>query len=146
MSFMQMSAAERQLVIDGNVDSEVWRMFPFYPLTSPGIPPAGDNFSRHAESTGEGISRLYFEALYSSFCMPVTFKNNVEPARIIPGHFWGRPDYGPALHDTIPSPRVLVLGKMPGYEELEHMRNFFGTAGQQLMSTLVSVVRDEWRW
>lgn len=145
MLFNHLTAEDKQQIVTGERDSELWQQFPFYSLDAPAMPPAGNNFIKHAEATGEHVAQLYFEALYNGygFCIPVSFKDQAEPARIIPGHFWGHNTYGPQLAADAERPIVMVVGKMPGYEELDSGRNFYGPSGQQLYSTLIGVGMDE---
>lgn len=141
-----------------NIYAERYAM---YPLMAPGMPPAGVDFISHAqalddetpvETEGTGTNKhivsvgfmlqcLYLRCLYSNdFDLPIKVRGRTETVRIVPGHLWGGPADGPKLlsdaycreHNVS---RVMVVGKMPGAEEVQAGKNFVGPSGRQLRET-----------
>jgi uracil-DNA glycosylase family 4 len=138
------------------------RNYPMYPLISPGMPPAGPNFIDHAHALGdatplktEGTGKdkrvvnagfmlqcLYLRSLYSNdFDLPIKLHGQTQPVRIVPGHYWGDAPGGPYyLDDDFMKERdimarVMVVGKMPGGEEVLEGKNLVGPSGRQLKET-----------
>lgn len=82
-----------------------------------------------------GIRRhLYGCALYATgFSIPVTFKDQKFNARFVPGHQWDSAIAGPKKST------VMVVGKMPGREEVNKHKNFIGPSGNLLKEQLRSL-------
>lgn len=127
---------------------------PFYPLTSPGMPPPGPDFIELAEeglgddkvvikrvegehrliSHGRLLEGCYRQALYSSKCFfNVRLKGRQHNMRFVSGHRWSPKwqEIGP-----IEQTDVMVIGKCLGQEEAKEGRNFIGPSGQFLARTL----------
>lgn len=99
-----------------------------------GDEPARTKTDKKIVAEGAYIRALYALALYCDwFTLPVRLKNNSVNVRFIPGHPWGvdKPA-GPRTRAN-----VLVLGKMPGKEEVQRGRNFYGPSGQLLEDALI---------
>jgi len=154
-----LSIEDLTAIFEGEEGNQLARTYPFYPLTSPGMPPAGVNFIAHAAALGdcsplvfEGKGKaktlasvgwqlkcLYLRALYSDdFAIPIRIKGQTEIAPIVPGHVWGLAATGPKYlsdEELQGRPRVMIIGKMPGQEEVQAKRNFVGPAGEMLRET-----------
>jgi len=152
-----------QAIFRNDEDNEYSRRFPMYPLVSPGMPPPGPDFIAHAKALGdanpyvvEGTGKnkrgieagfklqcLYLKALYSNeLHMPIKVKGRTETVRILPGHLWGDHAEGPKYlenEELRGRPRVMVVGKHPGLEEIGEGRNFVGPSGRQLKDTLTAL-------
>lgn len=140
-----------------------------WPLGAPGVALPGPDFVRYAVqlgdkppkvtgvrdakrmvSWGEQLQAAYDAALYEDgFTLNVLCKTMFRQAACLPGHLWapGGPnalapvDYGPARA------RVMVVGQMPGQEELNRRRNFIGPPAQLLREALEAMgVRDYGDW
>jgi uracil-DNA glycosylase family 4 len=100
---------------------------------------------------GKRLSRLYSEALRTpGFTIPVEIKQGsiTKPAAFTPGHIWGESfeEYINYDHDPLALPpkpvtgpkpaRVMVVGKMPGEEEVSNGRMFIAEDGQLLLDAL----------
>lgn len=131
--------------------------YPFFPLNSPGIPLPGSDFieearrlsgvdletagrgrEEHLVTSGKYLDYLYLRALYDdTFTMPVAVKGVTRQAEFVPGHMWCCvPADGPR------AARVMVIGKIPGPEELScdaGRRNLIGPAGRLFISRLEAV-------
>lgn len=138
------------------------RNYPMYPLLSPGMPPVGLNFTAHAQALGDkqavitegkgknkkavdvgfNLQYLYLRALYDNqFYLPLQLKGRVESVQCLPGHLWGGEAEGPRfVPDELLEgrPRVMVVGKMPSYDEVQQSRNLSGPAGDYLKEVLTS--------
>lgn len=141
--------------------------FPFYPLTSPGMPLPGESFLAAAQSQGdpaveiEGsgankrlvshgpfLQYLYRRALYDAdFSLPVQVRGQRRMADLVPGHLLGSDTAnfagGPRLAD------VFLIGKNPGHDEVRLRRNFVGPTSGVLFDALseLGVSDVEWsRW
>jgi uracil-DNA glycosylase family 4 len=154
-------------IFRGDTNNVKARRYPCYPLLAPEMPPAGPDFVDHAlaldgvapiETTGKGkdkrivnisetLQRLYLRALYDSdFTMPVKHKGRTEVVKVVLGHVWGYDACGPVYisdEELAGRPRILVVGKMPGNEEVTLGRNFTGPSGQQLRETLIHCGLDD---
>lgn len=85
--------------------------------------------------------QFYGFALYhTQFSMPVTCKGNPFSARFVPGHLWGGSVAGPQ------PAKVMVIGKMPGKEEVNKGRNFIGASGALLKDQLSLMGVDANQW
>ena len=146
---------------------ELEEQFPFYPLNAPGLPQPGENFIANALSMGddeptyEGTSKktrrvtswgpnleyLYRRALYDeNFTMQVKIKSGWKLAKLIPGHLFGDDTTGMAGG---PRPaRVMILGKMPGRDEVSAGRNFVGPTSQILLDALdeLGIGDERYEW
>lgn len=102
---------------------------------------------KHAH-VGAVLQHLYEQALRTpGFRMPVGVRGGSEVVEFVPGHLWGQ-HYehlvraATDVHYRVPpvdGPRpsdVMVIGKMPGREEVYKARNFVGPSGEQLMASL----------
>ena len=161
-----LSFADVQAILDGDMSNAAAQQYAFYPLVSPGMPLPGPNFIRHAEQLGGNaamtvdgtgadrhvveanhwLTALYLRCLYSAdFNMPVEFKGEVQNVRVVPGHMWGGAPSGPLWmrDDDIPEdeqpPIVMVVGKMPGNDEIALGRTLCGPSGALLRQTLATV-------
>lgn len=131
--------------------------FPFYPLDAPEMPLPGVDFIDAAKALGDaapvismdtGYKQLvsygtylgyqYLRAAYDSeFVMPVTLKFRQLQLRSVPGHLWGANTSGVSGG---PRPaKVMLIGKMPGQEELMYRRNMVGPTSQILTQTLLEL-------
>jgi len=160
-----LSAVDIQAILDGDEDNEFAQRYAFYPLTSPGMAPPGPNFLAHAAALGDAcpvtiagkgksktitqvgawLTGLYLRCLYDAdYHMPIEFRGELHSVRIIPGHRWGGGS-GPVQlwDDDIPRdqqpPVIMIVGKMPGAEEVMTGRNLCGPSGGLLRETLLQV-------
>ena len=145
-----------QQILRGQASAEAIAEFPFYPLTSVGMPVPGPNFVAaaaamdqvHAPVTVEGTGRgkrvaavsdaltyLYWRALYDElFQLSIPVRGEPKPAQFVPGHMCGG---GVADFAGGPQPcRVMVIGKHPGAEEIITRRNFCGASSEELWAAL----------
>ena len=130
---------------------EIEENFPFYPLTSPGMPAPGDNFVNHAiqlgdpppvysgttkktqrlTASGPNLNYLYRRAMYDeNFTLPVSCKSGWKVAQLVPGHLLGDDTSG--MNGGPRPAKVMLLGKNPGRDEVEQRRNFVGVTSQIL--------------
>lgn len=148
--------------------------FPFYPLSSPGMPKPGKNFAREAsnlageidnymppEAPGMGLrertreakrlhteaidyhlSQLYYQALYDNdFNLTLDVNSRFRAVPFILGHLWGSNADGPR------EARVMVVGKIPGREDSDEKRNFFGPASILFREVLTELgFENFWDW
>lgn len=139
---------------DAKSEKIVNAAYPFIDLLAPGMPSAGPDFVAHAihlgdeidesllkkkkaSPAGESLTYLYKRALYDpDFSLPVAYKGDTFVARFVPGHIAGiEPDDARG-----PKPaRIMVVGKLPGREELSQKFNFVGTGAQPFFSALADV-------
>lgn len=89
-----------------------------------------------------GLRRhLYASSLYSvGFCMPFVYKNQPFLSRFVPGHVWGSNTAGPQPAS------VMVIGKMPGRDEVSSLRNFVGPVGKMFQDQLSMLGVDASSW
>jgi len=155
-----------EAIFKGDMDNARAREFPFYPLNSPGMPHAGPDFIAHATAIGDNVAFktkgsgaakevthigwnlqcLYLKCLYSNdFYFPVKIKGRTEVARVIPGHYWGWDAGGPCdIREHLDGkPLVMVVGKMPGNDEIKEGRNLVGPTGDELRRVAMHVGIDE---
>ena len=159
---LDLTDVDYEAIFRGDPDNAKAQRFPFYPLISPGMPPVGQDFIDHALAlTGEApvvtegkgknkrivdisftLNKLYLRGLYDGdFTLSVRSKGRTELVRLIPGHLWGDDACGPKFvpDDVLKGrPRVMVVGKMPGADEVQQGRNYTGPSGEQLRNTLVA--------
>lgn len=146
-----------------NVDDQ----FPFYPLDAPGMPLPGPNFVAAARALGDpeptydgkGASKrltqygpflhyLYRRALYDeTFELPVDVKGTAIQAPFVPGHIFADPTQG-MNGGPAPAP-VMVIGKNPGWEEVQERANFVGPTSSVFFEALDQIglgpaERAEW--
>jgi uracil-DNA glycosylase family 4 len=162
-----------EAIYRGDATNTYARQYPVYPLTAPGMPPAGPNFIAHARALGDDtpwetkgtgakrqvvgtgivLRKLYLRALYeSNFDLPIKVKGLTYQGRLVPGHIWGGEACGPVYLDDEylqGKPRVMVIGKMPGNEEIQQGRNLVGPSGATLRETfeklgVPSTTLDDW--
>lgn len=126
-------------------------LYPFVDMTGPGMPLAGANFIEHANLMGDSIDPaqvkkkkenivganllyLYRRALYDeTFSMPIKVKGGQVVSQFVPGHIWstdGQINYGPK------PARVMVVGKIPGRDELEMKECMNGRVGEVFQNAL----------
>lgn len=145
-----------ELVASNNVTA-LNDAFPMYALNSPGLPPPGIDFIKHAEqlgdtqaviqgaaskgqlmSWGKNLEYLYRRALYDNmFSLPVAIKNLVKPARVVPGHI-----IGDDTSDMSGGPRpakVMIVTKAPTRDEAASCRYLVGDIFGVLNTTLREV-------
>lgn len=145
----------------GVVSAELEQQFPFYPLTSPGMPRPGLDFLKVAtylgdpnyaalspdESpvTGWNLNMLYRRALYDEqFRMAVAVKDTVKTAEFVPGH-----RLGDSTRDADGGPRpsrVMLLGKNPGKEEVAERQQLVGPASSILFEALAELGVSDTEW
>lgn len=146
---------------DKKTEKIVNATYPFIDLTASGMPPAGPDFVEHAiqlgdeidenalkkkklTPAGQALTYLYRRALYDpEFSIPVSIKGEVFSALFVPGHIakLGRDQ----AHGPKPA-RVMVVGKIPGREELSRKRNFVGGGSQPLFAAFAEVGIGEAEW
>jgi uracil-DNA glycosylase family 4 len=101
--------------------------------TAPGMTP-GPDLVRWAGGDTHRLVQLYRALLTGDqvWTLPVEIGNGqTQPVMFLPGHAWGDPTgVGP-----VPA-SVLLLGKMPGFEEEQYQRNFIGASGKTLRRLL----------
>jgi uracil-DNA glycosylase family 4 len=153
----ELTQTDVEAILAGDEGNLAAKQFQFYPLHSPGMPTAGPDFVNHAKALGEAdpltiqavnghkevtqsgliLNGLYLRALYDqgTFSMPVDVSGRSESVSFVPGHLWGWDADGPCV-PTGDGPRVMVVGKMPGHEEMEYKRNLVGPSGTCLRNTL----------
>jgi uracil-DNA glycosylase family 4 len=90
---------------------------------------AGNN----VELVDEYLQYVYTAALYQDwYTMDIPVKGGYKFARFIPGHVW--------LSDRADGPRnpckVMLIGKMPGMEDVREKRNWVSKAGDVLIGAL----------
>lgn len=97
---------------------------------------------------GPNLQKLYDRAIYEpDFRIPVYNKGTKYIAQFVPGHVWGTVDDDPNLsvadlrNDLVYGPdencsSVMVVGKLPGRDELAAFRNLIGPSGDLLRDTL----------
>ncbi len=115
---------------------------PIIPFDVVGMPAPGPAFVRYAEQLVTKpedmkvlISILHEAALYHSwYSSRVIMKNQEYAVNFIPGHIWRPKDnsvtYGPTRA------KIMVIGKLPGIEEMRKERNLIGKSGEVLIRVL----------
>jgi uracil-DNA glycosylase family 4 len=141
------------LLNDESALAELLLDYPFYPLTSPGMPMAGPDFAQVAgcmgdvpggEPTGTApghfLTYLYLRALYDkSFAMNVDVGGAVKTVNFVNGQFWGnRDEHGPSSYSDN-HPKVMLIGKFPGLEEISQKQCFVGPSSRYMMEALKNV-------
>ena len=139
---------------NGNPSQQLNEMFPMYPLNSPGMPLPGPQFIEAAISMGdpppgfEGtgsrqrlvsygnkLSYLYRRALYDeNFQFTLDVRNIRKEAPIVPGHLLA--DNTTNLNGGPRRANVMLIGKMPGREEVRHQANLVGPTAEVLVDAL----------
>lgn len=130
------------------------RLYPFVALDAPGMPPAGPDFLAAAIAmgdaidskivkrkkeppTGDNLKYLYRRALYDPGCsLRIAIKGGETFVRFIPGHIWtpsGERPLGPK------KARIMIVGKIPGPEELAQQRALVGRGSQPLLDVLAEL-------
>lgn len=109
---------------------------------------------------GEELRELYERSLREpGFVVPVECKNGLrKPATFITGHIWGQhaelfreSQWNSAIDcplvDGPHRSKVMVIGKMPGRDELQNLRNFVGDSGRILHDMLHRLkAKGFWDW
>ncbi len=110
---------------------------------------------------GETLTGLYRRALREPhFVIPVEVRPGMEPQDVafVPGHIWGQNFDSYMAHEMdedvlcIPvdgphAAEVMVIGKMPGLDEIEAGRNLVGPTGELFRDTLNGLhVKDFCQW
>lgn len=126
------------------------RQLKFYPLDAPGMPVPGPDFrdraKQHGDSSvfqgkgkaeelvevGDELASLYEAATYElEFSLKVAGKGKRKKlVSMIPGHLWNQRkkfSYGPKEADC------MVIGKMPGSDEVNYGLNLCGPSGDYLL-------------
>ena len=138
------------------------RKVEFYPLTAPGMPPPGPDIINYIDLLTHNrniddekrlrlVEKVYKKLLYENeVTLPVRVGNCLEDVTFICGHIWGKciaemwsVGYARAQEylDVPYGPRpaeVMIIGKLPGREEVIQGFNFVGPAG----NILYQVVTD----
>lgn len=125
--------------------------YPFYPLTSEGMPMPGTDFVREAYLLGDTACRvsagkkseqrlmecgrrlayLYLRALYDPyFTLSCQFRGNTVVTPLLGGHKLGERPCGPKRS------RIMLIGKNPGSTELREGVNFVGIASDPFWRVL----------
>lgn len=153
MQIRSLTQEQVSLILSGAQGSEVADEFPFYPLTSPGIPMPGPNYTAYAsllatnqsinplepESAGWYTRYLYLRTLYDpEFVMSIELNSNRHPARVVVGHLWGGDARGPVRPVDVREPVVMVINKMPSHEDAAEGRQLTGQIGHFLKEMLTS--------
>lgn len=127
--------------------------YPPIPFTAPTAPVPGPDFIAHAAqfgdtytkskktvlSIGTNLNALYAMALCQpGFSMPLMVKNKQLLVTFVPGH---RLADEHAAGPTSPCD-VMVIGKMPGREEISALKNFVGPSGKLLLETVIRLSHD----
>lgn len=134
-----------QSIMQGAPAAELDVAYPFYPLTSPGMPMPGENFlaaaaalgdpspdiaggtvrTQHLTACGPALHYLYRRALYDeTFQLNVTIRGGYRTTALVPGHL-----LGVETTNTGGGPiraRVMIIGKNPGQDEVQRRRNLVG--------------------
>lgn len=152
-----------QHIRNGTESAELESQFPFYPLDAPGMPLPGKDFiaaavamgdlppviegkgeTKRVVSYGANLHYLYRRALYDDeFELPVNVKGHMVQAPFVPGH-----KLGYDAKDFNGGPRhakVFLLGKFPGFEEVNRKANFVGDTSDCLWEALdtLGIGQDE---
>jgi hypothetical protein len=147
-----------QTLYDPNTEDFTAAAYPLIPLTEPGMPPAGPDFIAHAIVLGDEIdeatakkkksvpvgtylTNLYRNALYrQDFHLPISHKSSKEliPVPFLPGHYWGKKMAAVEVYGPRRKAKVMVVGKLPGYYEMERMNATAGPA----MTELANIFED----
>lgn len=149
-SFLEMFQA-----VDGQAALD--REYPFYPLTSAGMPIPGPDFIAHAcqlgddppviegkgstkylDTHGKQLEYLYRRALYdANFSLPVMTKGITKNVKVVPGHMLG--DVTGGMGGGPRPAKVLLLVKQPTKEEMQQSRYLCGAgtdAFQEVMAEM----------
>lgn len=118
------------------------KVLKFYPLDAPGISVPGIDFVEIAKviypdnDLNKSIEKFYFHCLYSArpILLSVSDGKKKYDGYLIRGHFYGSYEYGP-----LGQADVIVIGKIPGFEEYKQDRNFCGPSGIRLFTSLKEV-------
>jgi len=122
--------------IEANEIPEVDGIPLVYRANAPGMPQPGAALVQAAKALFSGddettaLTKLYFMALYSKqpIVVGVSYRQSWHSVPLMPGHIWGS--------RGIRRADVMVIGKMPGREEMQQQRNFVGPSGQLLRQLL----------
>jgi uracil-DNA glycosylase family 4 len=137
-----------QTLYDPNTEDFTAAAYPFIPLTEPGMPPAGPDFIAHAVALGDEIdeasakkkkavpvgthlTNLYRNALYRpDFHLPISHKSSKDliPVPFLPGHRWGKRGAAVEMYGPWRKAKVMIVGKLPGYYEMESLNATAGPA------------------
>jgi uracil-DNA glycosylase family 4 len=132
-----------------NNDPRLTDQYPFYPLTSPGMPFPGKDFEAEAIQLGDEaiatagtgnakqvtahghwLTWLYVRALYDrNFEIRTTVKGRPRQAPYVLGHLWG---CEPGMEDGPRPSDVMIVGKHPGDDEVQQGRNFVGPSSEPI--------------
>lgn len=141
--------------------------FPFYPLDAPGLPAPGDDFlaaatamgdpppvwdstsktKRRLVSYGPNLAYIIRRALYDErFVIPITVKGQRRQANLVPGHILG--DHTSNFSGGPRRADVMILGKMPGRDEVAACRNMVGASSQVFFEALddIGVGPERFDW
>lgn len=155
MRYNELSPEDYTAIFDGKLDHLASKEFPFYPLTAPGMAPAGPNFCNTASNLvvndptyiGWMVNWLYHKALYSTVSLRAGLPSGQSfVVETIPGHLWRGEACGPVApyaEDEDKKPVVMIIGKNPGREEANSKRNMCGPSGDYLRRSLIEAGADE---
>jgi uracil-DNA glycosylase family 4 len=126
--------------------NELSQEFPYIPLTHPGISASGPDFDVQATNWATDVAPkdlqlawAYYRAMYDSeFTLGVRYKASVLGVKFILGGLWGFDADGPRPAD------VMVVGKMPGQEEVIQGSNLYGPSGQELQRAVERTGYRDW--
>lgn len=121
-----------------------------YNLQSPGMPPAGPSFINLVDTIAPSgsdknywLNYYYMTATYSDdFGLNVLYKKEYKPTDFVPGHLFGEHRVKPACYGPTPAD-VMIIGKLPGFEEGMYKINFTGPSGLALRQSLQELGIDE---
>ena len=152
-----------QHIRNGTQSEELEQQFPFYPLDAPGMPLPGKDFIEAAVAMGDplptiegkgdakrvvaygpNLHYLYRRALYDDeFQLPVNVKGRFIQASFVPGHRLG--EDAKEFNGGPRQSKVMIVGKFPGYEEVNLKANFVGETSETLWDALdqLGVGQDE---
>ena len=128
-------------------DSRIAEEYEFYPLSSEGMPSPGANFINCANLWAKTdddpnwlLKYIYFRSLYADtddFQITIDTGADFQSFAVIPGHLWGGAATGPIIPKGLP--RVMIIGKSPGLDELQYHRNFVSESSIYLKELLVEL-------
>lgn len=129
-------------------------LYPAFDFAGPGMPPPGADFVQHAIDMGDVIDQdalkkkksieiskhldyAYRRALYDEhFSIKVMGKRGLFDAQFVPGHIIGRLDLQePIVRGPKPA-KVMIVGKIPGIDNLRERDAMAGRGIEQLLNAL----------
>jgi DNA polymerase len=142
-----------EAIIAGDMNNRAARTYGYYPFHASGMSPPGPDYIAQALALGGEdeavrnyhLNRMYLQTLYGTLSLPISMPGYREMVSTVPGHLWGGHPGGPVWlrnedtpYDEQP-PVIMVVGKMPGKEEVQAGRNLVGASGQHLRAALLEL-------